>query len=420
MSKRREFDILIWGATGWAGVHLAEYFVTHYPPSAQQTVRWGLVGRSLPKLEGLRQRLMELDSSCSTVELIIADNNDQSQVDAAVARTAVVASTAGPYGLVGEPVVRACVRLGTHYCDLTGESVWIRKMIDRYHEQAADAGVWIVPSCGFDSVPSDLGTLMMMDHLQQQQHGGAVNVTACVTKFGVNNLTQNSKAQAGGGTISSLAIAFATSWSAFFNPNLLVPKPYPTAPSSTPYPSLPVSYLKALKIWSMPWLMAWVNDKVVYRSNYLLNERYGAHFRYRESMAAPNAAVAVVVSGVYLMLLGLAMLPGGVSLIRRLSPAQSQTPPRKPADYKPGLFELTLVAESAGRSVMGVVAGIDEPGFVETAKMLGESAVLLATQLPQLAKLSGLRGGLLTPACMGQLLIARLKVKGMTFEVKDT
>lgn len=182
---------------------------------------------------------------------------------------------------------------------------------------------------------------------------------------------------------------------------------------------MPFRWSPALSTWTMPWLMGWVNDKAVRRTNLLLGWQYGCQFQYREDMAAPNLPVACIASACYFVLLAVCCMPGGRALLSWLSPAQSQTPPEKRAAYQPGCFELTFQASTPRARAIAVVRGIDEPAFAETAKMLGESAVVLATRQPQLARETGVQGGILTPALMGTTLVDRLREKGMTFEVRD-
>ena len=153
----KQYDVVLYGAGGFTGKQTVAYFSRHAPPG----LRWALAGRHRDKLEAARA-----ENGAHAAEILIADSDDQATVDAVVSRTRLVLSTAGPFALYGTPVVDACVRFATHYVDITGETPWVHDLIARYHERAAAAGTRIIPCCGFDSVPSDLGAFLMARHMQ--------------------------------------------------------------------------------------------------------------------------------------------------------------------------------------------------------------------------------------------------------------
>ena len=157
---QRPFDVVLYGATGFVGRQTAHYFADH-----AQGVRWAIAGRSAPRLEALRA-----DLGAASPAIVVADADDAAALDTLAAQTRVVLSTAGPFARYGSELVAACVRQATHYVDITGETPWVRRMIDRHHEDAAARGIRIVPGCGFDSVPSDLGAWLVARALQQR-HG---------------------------------------------------------------------------------------------------------------------------------------------------------------------------------------------------------------------------------------------------------
>ena len=157
---KREFDVVLYGATGFTGRQTVRYFAEFAPPD----LKWAIAGRSQSKLLSLKQKL----NLGANVDVVIADSADQTSLDAMAASTKVVLSTTGPFALYGTPVVDACVRSSTNYCDITGESQWIRTIVDGYHDQAAGKKLKIVNCCGFDCIPSDLGVMMMVDAMKEQ------------------------------------------------------------------------------------------------------------------------------------------------------------------------------------------------------------------------------------------------------------
>ena len=197
-TTEREFDIIIWGATGFTGRLTAEYLLERYGLSG--SLRWAIGGRSQSKLEETRSSL-ETATGISTESLPIhvADANDAAGMRTLASRTSVVASTVGPYALYGDHLVAACADLGTHYCDLTGEVHWMRRMIDAHETRARESGARIVFTCGFDCIPSDLGTFFLQNEMQAR-HG----LAAAEIKFRVKSF----KGGASGGTIASMINMF--------------------------------------------------------------------------------------------------------------------------------------------------------------------------------------------------------------------
>src|SRR5262245_7198923 len=158
----REYDVVLYGASGFTGKQTVEYFAKHVQSGE---VRWAIAGRNREKLEAVKG---EIGGTAKDVDVLVADSRDQTAVDAIVSRTRVILTTAGPFAIYGSAIVDACVRLKTHYVDITGETSWVRDLIDRYHNQAAADGTRIIPFCGFDSVPSDLGTYLVVDHIRKE------------------------------------------------------------------------------------------------------------------------------------------------------------------------------------------------------------------------------------------------------------
>jgi short subunit dehydrogenase-like uncharacterized protein len=317
-------------------------------------------------------------------------------MDALVAQTRVVCTTVGPYALYGTPLVAACVTQGVDYCDLTGETLWMRQNIDAFQAQAEQTGARIVHCCGYDSIPSDLGTLVL------QEHAHTIYGRYC------NEIQYISWAASGGfsgGTVASLLNMVAIAKEDKSQAKLLA-NPYNLVPERKPDWSQvdqdSARYDEATDAWTGPFLMASINSRIVRRSNALLGWRYGENFRYNESMKMPGRLAASAFSASFKLGMGDKVLP---------SPGEGPSVESR----EKGFFKSKLVGKilDDGQTVtlIGEVGDNLDPGYGSTAKMLGQSALCLAfDELPQ-------RGGILTPAsAMGMTLVNRLRDAGMTFK----
>ncbi|MFP2927866.1 saccharopine dehydrogenase family protein [Pyxidicoccus sp. 3LG] len=416
MSKSTaEFDVIVWGATGFTGRLVAEYLAR---TQDAHRARWALAGRDKAKLEEVRRGLAALSPSCAELPLVVADARDAASLDALVSRTRVVCTTVGPYARHGSELVAACARSGTDYVDLTGEVQWMRRMIDAHHEQARATGARIVHTCGFDSIPSDLGVLMMQEHMREKHGGhlGSVRLYMGPVRGG-----------ASGGTVASMLQAvdeIAADRSVrriLANPHALDPDPKQRGPGERDL--MGVRYSQELGQWTGPFVMAAVNTRVVRRSHALLGYPWGRDFRYSEvaSYGTGPKGLARAAS----MTAGLGGLLGAVSVkpLRKLLeskvlPAPGEGPTAEQREK--GYFVARLLGEGksprSGREVKlkGKVAAQGDPGYAATARMLSEAALCLARDgVPAL-------GGVLTPASsMGMRLVERLRQAGMTFEVEE-
>ncbi|MCS6900132.1 MAG: saccharopine dehydrogenase NADP-binding domain-containing protein [Myxococcales bacterium] len=411
-TKERPLDVLVWGATGYTGKLVAEYLAEHY---GQGELRWGIAGRSQQKLEDVRTQLTRRRAFLADLPLVVADAHDPVSLRRMVAQTRAICSTVGPFALHGSALVAACVQERTHYADITGEVQWVRRMIDEHHDAASDAGVRIVPCCGFDSIPSDLGVQMMVEHLRDVHHQE--------TRL-VRQVFGPSRGGVSGGTVASLLNVIEESSRdrtlrrLLADPYALDPKGSPKTPSS-PDQKGP-AYDPDLRCWTAPFVMAAINTRVVRRSHALLGRTYGPRFQYGESMLSgegPWGALASVgVSAALVGGLGALAIPPVRALLKRFVLPEPGDGPSE-ATRERGFFRSWLVAEGeGGAKVFGRVAGHKDPGYQETAKMLAESVICLALDQDQLT--SG--GGLLTPAsAMGRVLRERLVRAGMTFQIDD-
>lgn len=403
MTGDREFDVVLFGATGFVG----ELTAAHLGVSAPGSARVALAGRSASKLAAVKARL-GVDW-----ELIVADSSDEAAMQSLAARTSVVATTVGPYARYGLPLLSACAAAGTHYADLTGELLFVREAIDGFHEVARDTGAHIVNSCGFDSIPSDLGVAAIFAAAREADAGELTETTLVVTGL---------KGGASGGTIASITNQ-VTEMKKSSEVRRLVADPYALSPDREAEPSVGrqsdvrgVGFHDDLGGWTAPFVMAGFNTRVVRRSNALLGHAYGRTFRYSEVMGfgtgpAGFAKAAAVTGGIGVGLAGVALAPA--ALLRRVLPAPG-TGPSEQARAK-GYFDIEIHATTTrGRRFIATVAALGDPGYAATAVMFGESALALAfDELPATA-------GVVTPAVgIGEPLADRLRSNGFTLTARE-
>jgi len=411
-ASEREYDLVLWGATGFTGSLVAEYIVRHH---GLAELRLALAGRSRAKLEQLRDELAQIDAAAGELPVLVGDSFDRVSLDEIATKTNVVCTTVGPYAKYGEALVAACAEAGTHYCDLTGEPQFIRRMIDAYHERARATGARIVNCCGYDSIPSDLGTFML--HRAFEQRGGELQrarMYAGETKGG-----------ASGGTVASaLHIADEIKRDRSIlkilgNPYALYPKDEPPGPDSGE--QMGIGRQDELGMWTAPFFMAAVNAKIVRRSNALLEFAYGREFRYDEASTTGRGAKgligAVALTGAMMVLFPALAIGPARRLLERKLPKPGEGPSK--AERDAGYFVCRLIGDGVDERGQALqlrarVEGSSDPGYGETAKMLAESALCLA--FDELDSPGGLR----TPAStMGDALLERLREAGMTFRVSS-
>jgi short subunit dehydrogenase-like uncharacterized protein len=395
MTERR-FDIILFGATGFTGKLVAGYLAT-------KKLRWAIAGRDRGKLEQLRAQL-----GAPSLDVIVADALDAAAIANVATQTRVVCTTAGPYAKYGSALVAACAEAGTHYCDLTGEVQWMRHMIDAHHERAKATGARIVHACGFDSVPSDMGTWALQQEMIARFGAPARTVTAVFGEL---------KGGFSGGTAAS---GLGTAEAADTDPAIrdMLANPYSLDPDlGASRPAVPtdkgIGWNRRLGRFTVPFVMAPVNTRVVRRGHALAGYPYGDDFIYREVMSTPGNPRGLA------MAIGVTMAIGGFAalvkrkrlraLIERRAPKPGEGPP--PEVRAAGHWKVRLVGERDGESLVYIAADRADPGYDSTSKMLGESAMCLA--LDPLTS----SGGVTTPAvAMGGALLARLRAAGLTFE----
>jgi short subunit dehydrogenase-like uncharacterized protein len=408
VSGDRELDVVVFGATGFAGRLVAGYLADHAPDG----VRIGLAGRSAQRLADLRARL---GAAASAWPLLVADSADPASV-AALARAArVVATTVGPYRRQGLPLVEACASAGTDYADLSGEVLFIRESIDRCHDVAAGAGTRIVHCCGFDSVPSDLGVLLLHQAARMDGTGDLAGTTLVVTAL---------RGGVSAGTLAS-GMGQRDEAAASAERRRVVEDPYALSPDRAAEPDLGderdldwVSYDSDLGRWVGPFLMAGLNTRVVRRSNALQDWAYGRRFRYREVTGFGTSPAAAVQAAAFSTALkaaaaGLAFGPSR-ALLGQLLPVLGEGPGEK--TRRTGFFRMQIHTRTpAGVRYLAKIEARGDPGYAATSVMLGESALCLALDRDRLPD----RAGVLTPAtAMGAALAGRLRSAGHTLAVR--
>ncbi len=407
MAAQRTLDIAVLGATGFVGRLTAAYLAQHAP----EGVRVGLAGRSQARLAQVRS---QLGPAAIDWPLITADSTDPAAMGTLAESSRVVATTVGPYRIYGRPLVEACANAGTDYVDLAGEILFMRDTIERFHATAQASGARIVHTCGFDSIPSDLGVLALHEAAQADGAGELEDTTLVV---------RGMKGGASGGTLASLTGQLDEVRAA---PELrtLVGDPYALSPDRSAEPHLgdetdlrgPVRD-DALGMWLGPFVMASINTRVVRRSNALQRWAYGRRLRYREAMGmgtgqAGRVKAAGLAGGVGALIAALGFAPTR-KVLDRVLPAPGEGPSEQAR--RKGFFEIDVhTRTSTGARYVCHLAAQGDPGYAATAVMLGESALCLVLDRERLPD----RAGVLTPAtALGTALADRLRGAGQTLEV---
>lgn len=409
----REFDLVLFGATGFVGRLTAQYLAEAAPADA----RIALAGRSPEKLTAVRD---ELGAPAALWPLLVADSSDQVALDALAARTKVVVTTVGPYLRYGLPLAQACANAGTHYADLTGESLYIRECMDRFGDRAAETGAKIVNSCGYDSIPSDLSVYRLYRRSVEDNTGELTDTT----------LVARLKGGASGGTIDS-GRAMMEAVAADPAKASVLSHPYSLSPDKAMDPDVGHQSDQALSRasaidpsldgWVTTFVMAAHNTKIVRRSNGLLGWVYGKNFRYREVMGVGSSAAAPLLAagmaGGIVASLAVGALLSRISAGRRVLDRVLPTPGTGPSVEvrRSGWFTMkTFATTTSGAKYVCTFAGQGDPGYQATSVMLGEAGLCLAfDELPGPA-------GVLTPAsAMGDPLTDRLRRAGLTIEVQS-
>ena len=409
-SSETAYDLVVFGATSFVGQILTRYLLETY--GVGQSVKWAIAGRSESKLNTLKG---ELGSKAKGLPVILADASNEAALKAMCEQTRVIISTVGPYALYGEPLVQACVRSGTDYCDLTGEVQWIRKMVERYEEEAKSSGARIVHCCGFDSIPSDMGVYFL-----QQQAQARFNAPASTVRMRV----KVAKGGVSGGTVASMMNIAEEAGKdpalrkKLANPYLLCPPDHGFKSRQTSIGL--ASYDNDFNAWVGPFVMDAINSRVVHRSNALTGQAYTDHFTYNEAMLTGNGMggrmkALGIGAGTGLFFAAAAIKPTRWALNKFVVPQHGEGP--SPEAQKAGFYDIRFVGHTDNKETLKVkVTGDADPGYGSTAKLLGQAAACLAQDVVEDAP-----GGFWTTASLlGEPLLKRLQENaGMTFTVID-
>lgn len=406
--ENRKFDVIVWGASGFTGRLVVEYLLNRYALGSQ--LRWAIAGRNKAKLE---QCLVSLGAETPRPEIIIADSHEPNSLAQLASSTSVVLTTVGPYANYGSELVAACVENGTDYCDLCGEVQWMRKMIDKHQAAAEISGARIVMSCGFDSIPSDMG-LWFLQKKAVEMHGQPCTEATL--------LVRAMKGGASGGTYASMLNIIGEARQdrnvarVLADPYALNPPGAREGPDGRDQRGS--AYNHDAGVWTGPFVMAGVNTRVVRRSHALQGYPYGRAFRYHEAAMTGGGiwgrVKAMLMSGgLALFVLASAFRFTRQHIVRKMLPDPGEGPSKQQRES--GYFNLLLVGKLPGGELMRVrIKGDRDPGYGSTSKMLSESAICLARD----PAMTG--GGFWTPStAMGESLLQRLTENaGVSFEVE--
>ena len=387
--SERKFDVIVFGATGYTGKLVAEYMKDEY--GDDESIKWAIAGRNMDKLIMVKNDLGLKDE----IEMIEVDSSDIDALNKMTSSTKCVLTTVGPYQLYGSDLVQSCASNGTDYVDLTGEPGWMYEMINLCKEQAEKSGSRIVFSCGFDSIPFDLGVYFLQKAFIEKNGKPAERIRGRV---------QAMNGEFSGGTIASLGATMATLKE---KPELIKVLANPFSLSEgfegPPQPDDSKVILdEKINMWVAPFVMAPINTKNIHRSNFLLNHMYGENFEYDEMMIAGEGEDGKMIADA----MTTANPMGGDNV-----PQPGEGPSKESREQ--GNYDVLFVAESGDETMQARVTGDMDPGYGSTSKMIAESALCLVKDC------DALPGGIYTPApSMGETLISRLVQRaGLTFDL---
>ena len=390
----KDIDIIIYGATGFTGKLCVRYF-----QSLDTTVTWAIAGRNLTKLQKVAE------DNQAKVEILVADSDDEVALDTLTSRAKVILSTAGPFHRYGSKLVASCVKNNSHYVDITGENFWVKGLIETHHEEATRKGIRIIPSCGFDSIPSDLGTFFAAKSL-----GKPIRRIESFHSY---------QGGASGGTLETMfSMGELDLGDDLTNPFLLNPEDsYSYEQKKLSGDRVGISKKPEIKAWSGPFIMATANTRVVRRSEALLalrQESYGSNFTYQEHAYHKSwfsAVSSLVLTGLSVLVL--------LSPLKRLVKPFLPKPGEGPSEtvQENGWFDCKFIVESEdGTKSVFNMSGKGDPGYKVTSKLVSECALCLTEDANSLPGGSEYGGVLTSASGLGQSLITRLKKVGITFK----
>ena len=392
----RQYEIILYGASGFTGQLVAEYLAT-----AQSDLKWAIAGRNRQKLEQVRDKL-----KMPELPIVIADSHDTEQLTQMVRQTQTVISTVGPYAQYGTPLLETCAREGTHYCDLTGEAQWMAGVFEHINPIAQESGARLVHCCGFDSIPSDLSVYFLQQQFKARYGGYASHISGRMGR---------ASGGVSGGTVASLMfVAEQASKDASIRDTVM--DPYALYPANvTPGNDVPdqasIAWDENFESWTGPFVMAAINTKVVRRSHALAGLPYGEGFRYDESQLCGNRTKALLSAG------GLGVVMAGIffsptrAILKKMLPDPGEGPDE--ATRNNGFFEFWAHGTDGTHHLKVKVSGQRDPGYGATSRMLAQAGLCLSRDALNVG------GGIWTPAsAMGDELLRRLPDVDVRFSVE--
>lgn len=390
---QKDIDIIIYGATGFTGKLCVKYF-----QSLNTTLNWAMAGRNLIKLEKVAKE------NQTNVEILIADSDDEKALDNLTSRARVILSTTGPFHRYGSKLVASCIKNHTHYVDITGENFWVKGLIEKHHKEASAKGIRIIPSCGFDSIPSDLGTFFAAKALSQP--------IKRIESF------HSYQGGASGGTLETMfSMGELDLGDDLTDPFLLNPEDsYSNKQKQLSSDRVGIAKKPEINAWSGPFIMATANTRVVRRTEALLalrQESYGADFTYQEHAFHKSwfsAVKSLVLTGLSVLVL--------LSPLKRLVKPFLPKPGEGPSEsvQENGWFDCKYIVETEeGTKKVFNMSGKGDPGYKVTSKLVSECALCLIEDLERLPGGPEYGGVLTSAAGLGSPLITRLKKAGISF-----
>ena len=389
----RDYDLIIYGASGFTGRLAVEYLDENY-----SDLNWAIAGRNKDKLVNISN-----NSKCKP-DYFIADSEDNENLLKIASKTRVIASLAGPFNKYSDNLVTQCVEAGTHYLDITGENIWVRDLIDKHHEAAEKKQIKIIPSCGYDSIPSDMGCFYLQRSLNQELQR-------------IDGYHRGNGGVSGGTIESAFSMRNYKSKYSMGHPFLLNSKEYiKTQNISENKDNFKIKYIDDIKLWSAPFVMAIANTRVVRRSSEIHDKNqasYGSEFKYQEYMMLKKYSSAFLVTA-GLAVFGLMLISPISGLFRKLFTKAGKGPDKKTREN--GWFESIFIGKNKNNEKYKLrMFCKGDPGYKSTAKLICESALCLALNSDNLPNTNA--GGVLTTSTgLGSTLIDRLKNADVLFE----
>jgi short subunit dehydrogenase-like uncharacterized protein len=385
----RKYDIVLFGATGFTGNLVSEYFAHHVSP---HKVKWAIAGRNINKLEAVKIKLMHLNPECAEVGVLECNSDDLKSLEKVTKQTTIIITTVGPFVQHGDNLVQACVNTSTNYCDITGEPEFVKSALKKHDDAARGKGIYIINCCGFDSIPADAGaffTAMQLPANEVKTIRGFVSTNASFS----------------GGTYASAINAMADAGKNF--------SIFPAKKSDDPKPSKKriestIYFDKTLKKWVIP--MPVIDPWMVMRTSGYQKDVFGDSFEYAQFISVNTLPQAIgLVGTVGTLVVGAQIPPVKNLMLQYRKSGEGPSLGERSKSY----FKVTFIGESETKKVLTKVSGGD-PGYSETSKMLSETALTLLENIGKLP----IAGGVLTPCgALGNLLIEKLQSKGIMFEV---